>query len=318
MNLTPATTALALLLAAPAIDVRGLELRLEATKKQILVGERLKLLLTYRARSPIALALHDDAVYIDAGSGYRLFWDIEEKRGGTLFEVTPHPAGWQFAEILQVGLSQNDKKSDAYFQETGMRLRPAPIEFAFPSPGRYRIKVVYKTLESNVVEIEARAPAGSDLELFTRYLQPKPHLMTFQGLLEDLGVEGAHKLLQSYKGSVYLSQLQLRMWERDFGFALKSFNDKHGEGAARVGGLQGEPGDVLREMEESDWQGGSFDDDRLAQLAEKRRFLGDQDGAVRTYKELLARHPSSPRAADAKQLLEVLERRDEGPRDNNP
>lgn len=268
-----------LAVAQPA-DLSGLTLRVTVSKKDLLVGESTKAVIRWALSRPTRLDYHRMILLLDGGSGFKRYYEL----GSTGEEIAlpfDGPAGWSMTEDRRIGVT-NDALGSGKYDKYG---------FAFPHPGRYRLKAQYETVESNVVTIEVKAPTGRDAELFAKYLVSRPRVLTFlEGIqngepgLWELG----NQLVELYPDSVYLARLRLRLWEARIRDAENQF-----------------PSDTLKEMENSPLEGTPFEEDRLNLVGEHKLRRGDREGARRAFEEMIQKFPEGALSARAKQRLDV-------------
>lgn len=281
---------------AGAADDSGLSIKLAATKTSIIIGEPLKVQVTWSATRPVAVSLESVKLMVDDGSGFKQHVETQTQTRS----VIQAPANLAPGE---------DRVTAHVLSVSGGGLPPsekASFRFAFPRAGRYRIVAGYFGNTSNVVPIDVQAPEAKDAELYTKHLRARPELVTewaLMNLLSEGDAKLAVKLLDEYEESPYLSRLRLLSWEQQIGEALLTHQELHGRGSDP---LQGEPGAVLRRIE-SDVSDGPFDEDRLTLVAHKKLEWGDRKDAARLLHEILTKHPRGQAAEEARALLAEIE-----------
>jgi hypothetical protein len=281
------------LLIVSALAAGNVTIAVSSTKTEVLVGEPLKLTATVSTTSTEPARIRTTAIHaaIDDGSGYRRHIEAEDRDdevdlGTTLTAAEP------IRTTLYVGL-QPDLAAGAVARA---------FHFALPAPGTYRIRAQYGDVSSNAVTIQVKAPQGRDAELYQQ-LSQRRHLLTDWATYEEADMERLGQLLQDYKGSLYLFRPQLVAWRVAIQKALVAFGDSGGPAS---GGhpLNEDLGQVLREIEEADWNGSPYDENRLALLAESQLGWGDRTGSVDTYRLILARYPDGVMAQQARRIIQ--------------
>lgn len=272
-----------------------ISLGLSATKTEILVGEPLKLVVTASTTSSSPLRVRTTTIYvvIDEGTGYRRHIEAEDRDDGVDLGI-PITDAETVKTTLYVG---------AVYRGSGY---PVPgfrdFHFAFALPGTYKLRAHYEGAMSDEVTIQVKPPQGRDADLH-RQLSQRPYLLTNWARFEEAGMELLGQLLRDYKGSPYLFRPQLVAWGDAIHKALIAFGDSGGPGRSGHP-LNEDLGQVLREIEETDWAGSPYDENRLALLAETKLGWGDRTGAVDTYRLILSRYPSGVLAKLAKRIIQ--------------
>jgi len=278
---------------ASALAAGNVTIALSPSKTEVLVGEPLKLTATVSTTSAEPVTVRTTAIYaaIDDGTGYRRH--IEAEDGADEVDLgTPVTVSEPIKTTLYVGL-EPDLSAGAVARA---------FRFALPGPGAYRIRAEYVDLRSNEITIQVTAPQGRDAGLYQQLAQ-RPHLLTDWAAYEDADMEQLGQLLQEYRGSSYLFRPQLVAWRVAIQEALVAFGDSGGPGR---GGhpLNEDLGEVLRGIEETDWSGSPFDENRLGLLAESRLGWGDRTGAVDAYGLILTRYPNGVMAQLARRITQ--------------
>jgi hypothetical protein len=269
-------------------------LKLRALQGQILVGEPEKVSIVWSSNTLVTINRTGTYMFLDAGEGF------------SMYRPDPGPAHSDQLLSPQLPIFMTDVLS-AYATD-GTREHFA---FAFPKPGRYRLKVEgsYRRggqitkVESNIVTIDVRPPSGRDAELFAQYLQHHPEWVTHDwGLAtSEKDLEILRRLLTEYRGSPYLVRAQLKCWLDGVTRATKAELRKNPEARGNEG--LSKSAEILDETESSVFSGSPFDEDRLLLLARMRAHSGDQDAARRSYQEIVDRYPVGEAAEIAKEWI---------------
>lgn len=264
----------------------ALRLRLAAPKPRVLLGEPVKLNLTWTALRQTQVVTDALVILLDDGNGFRPY---SETTFGTRLVV-------HVPEMLKPG---EERKTSHVLAVSGGMPKPGVRNFrlAFPKPGHYRLKARYETLTSNVVTIEIVAPKGQGAELFSK-LRSRPELLSEEwAFLEASDEELVRALVEQYPDNPILARQRVLVWKR-------RIEDAHAR-ARQVGAKPGESDvvHVLREMEATPLENTPFDEDRLLLAAETRIVIGDRQGARQIYEETARKYPDGHGAEKAKRWL---------------
>lgn len=278
---------------ASALAAGNVTIALSASKTEVLVGEPLKLTATVSTTSAEPVRVRTTAVHavIDDGTGYRRHIEAED-RGDEVDLGTPVTVSEPIKTTLYVGL-EPDLSAGAVARA---------FRLALPGPGAYKIRAEYGDVRSNEVTVQVKAPQGRDADLYQQLAQ-RLHLLTDWATYEDADMERLGQLLQDYRGSPYLFRPQLVAWRVAIQKALVAFGDSGGPGR---GGhpLNEDLGEILREIEDTDWSGSPYDENRLGLLAGSRLGWGDRTGAVDAYQLILTRYPDGVMAQLARRIIQ--------------
>ena len=183
----------------------SIALTLQTQKSQILVGEPVKLVSTWSSQSQQYVSLDAAWPWIDDGTGYQRHQEssLGVENGITVGLISPdEPLKLTHLIAVSGQLASNGTNPRRDFR------------LAWPKPGTYRVKLQYRDVESNAVVLSVGAPQGSNGELFTQQLQPRPEFLTEWATLEDADIAALGTILDRYRGSPYLYRPQLLYWKR--------------------------------------------------------------------------------------------------------
>jgi hypothetical protein len=195
---------LASALTAERTSLTNADLRLEATARpSVMVGEFLTVRTTWTARRRIPLFAGAETIEVDAGRGFEAHDEASDfyLECGVAMPVSYAEGHGTVTEHL-IGLEGRDAAPELL----GLDQANASVGFVFDHPGLYRIRVRYDDAVSNVLEVEAVAPAGRDAELLEA-LRARPIVLTslasVEPLIRDEGAAlvrryGQHRLLRPY------------------------------------------------------------------------------------------------------------------------
>ncbi len=281
------------MLVVAAASNSGLTLSVSLPKSNIVAGEPLKVLTTWKASSIQSVDPAAARILIDDGTGYHDYAEtsVDMPFGVAGVELNPgsaYVAGFVLAASGQV-------------RADGKRA----FAFPFPNPGTYKLKVTYGGASSNETSVSVAIPQGLDAALFTNYLRKRPDLLTPWGVLEESDFEQLDSLLQQYKGSAYAFRPQLLVWEKKIEKAVVAYGASGGT-LATGSPISGELGTLLAEIESADWTNQPFDEDRLVLAAETRLKWGDRDGAIRDYQAVVSQYPEGSLALYVRTTLAKL------------
>jgi hypothetical protein len=274
-----------------SLVVAGLSVSLYVPKADIVVGEPVKAVATWRSTLDQAVGLDEASIWIDDGTGYR---EYSESSLGTSFGLSamtmPSNVPFKTNYVLAVA-GRRDADGVGNFH------------FAFGSPGTYRLRVRYETIESNEVTLTVRTPSATDAAVFTTYLRPRPELLTEWGVLEDADVATLSGVLEQHRGSPYLYWPQVLVWKRRTRDALAAFGASGGRILQGDNPLVADLGQVVGEIEANDWNGTPFDEDRLLLVAATKLAWGARVAALETYREIIARYPDGVASQEARAIV---------------
>jgi len=282
----------ALIASGPTIS-----LGLSTTRTEILVGEPLKLVVTASTTSLSPLRLKTTAIYvaIDDGTGYRRHIEAADQDDSVDLGI-PIVAGTESVKTtFYIGAVYRGRG----YPFPGFR----DFHFALGASGTYKVRAhYYEEAASNEVTVHVSAPQGRDADLYQQLAQ-RPYLLTNWVTFDEVDLDLLRQILREHVGSPYLFRPQLVVWRVAIQRALVAFGDSGGP--ARGGHpLNEELGQILREIEATDWAGSPYDENRLALLAESRLEWGDRTGAVDTYRLILTRYPNDVMATLAKRVIQ--------------
>jgi hypothetical protein len=257
-------------------DLHGLQLALRSPV-DVLVGQPTKATVTLSTTRDLEVGESGLCILMDSGGGFHQFTGarvsvMELVEGSNLLE-----RGKPRTRAFVLGVSGGrDEAQDLHFA------------FAFPKPGRYKLVAEYAGLvRSNEVTVTVTAPKGTEAELFSKHLQPRPELLTTHGL-EARNRPVLEKLLLDYTSRRHLAEPQLMLWVRGIG-------DRLGVPAAA-----GELKQLIGQIETTSWPDNPFDEDRLGLAADTYARIGEAENAARVYAELVQKYPDGAPAAEAR------------------
>lgn len=295
------TGMMVLLLAASS----GLSLHLAPEKSEILVGEPLRLKLTWRAER--ALQIPDAAiaggwnydyvqVWVDGPTGRHEYREIPPMLEERVVAADPLSAGDEVVSELVLLYGLHGMKSEGYL---------------FPVPGTYALMVRYadnkNPADSNIISVRVSQPDGTERTVFDA-VKADPNEI-------KLGGPKAQRLAAKNPSSRYLRAARVAHY-REKESRLRDRRDPETGDPLSMSQDQWEhsAADTYRRMAEEikeaeDW--GPYEDVRLAMLAEYAKRGGDVEEAERAKKEVLARFPKS-RVADAIRNDDARDKRPNG------
>ncbi len=279
-----------LLLAASA----SLTLHLGPEQNEILVGEPLRLTVTWRVARPLRLppqvgdvvvggaSCNYVDIWVDGPGGRRQYVEVPAMQVDEVVVTTPARAGSELTSelLLFYGYSVDAPKTPG---------------FLFSTPGTYTLMVRYPSdkdpAESNAITVRVKEPEGAERVVFDA-VKSDPFGV-------KLGSPAMQALLKKYPGSRYLRRVKIAHYG-------------HRESLVRAGGdpateqilvnlSDAERTALMPQFfqqmaaelkEEGDW--GVWEDVRLGLMASYGRSAGDTEGAETIEKEILARFPQSP------------------------
>jgi hypothetical protein len=308
------TTLLALCLMASMGTPLRLDLR--APQKDLLVGEPVKLVLTWQASQKLEAHIDDESnglvhlqIWVDGGSGPRRYWEAMRSAPEQLVAPTEFVAGEEVVQnisLLRGGYGDREPEKDVG-------------GFMFPVTGHYKVRVAYSDAkglraESNDVSFDVKEPTGEDREVLER-LRRQPELLT---------TEKGAGLLKQHPRSPYLRWARLlAIQERE----IELRNRRDPDSGASLwhldkDSLEAFQAERFRRMTQDllgddDW--GAFEEERL-DLATRFAEMGkDESSAERARKELVQKFPRSAavkrlQAQEAASAAKDKEKeKDEGP-----
>lgn len=281
----------------------GLTLHLAPTQNDVVVGEPLRLALTWRAQRTLQLPSevandgwdYDYAqIWVDGPTGRHQYREIPPVLEDPVTLMTPLTPGAEYVSELLLLFGY---RMDA----------PQSHEFLLSMPGTYTVTIRYadekNPAESNAITVRVKPPEAADRTVFET-LKSDPFEMKLGGPKTDA-------LLEKHPGSPYLRVARVaryrekehRLLERqdpETGDPLSLSDDQRAPFAASF--YRAMADDV-----EASGNWGPYEDVRLGMLAGYAKRGGDSQLAERTRKELLTRFPKS-RAADGIRNEEAREK----------
>jgi hypothetical protein len=277
---------LLLSLIAAAVGSHGeasaaLQLRLTAPAR-ILVGEATKVTVEWTATRQTFVVPAEAEIWLDSGGRFQRY---QETSLGAAWTV-------DFDQALKAG---ETTVSEHILAVTGYP-DASPFVLAFPHAGRYRVRVQYKGATSNVVTIVAIEPNGRDAELL-KQLRRRPELLSQWGTMPEFGAGTLEGLLSEYHGSRYLARPQILWWMKQLEEARMADRE------LAIAPREGKVAELLDVISGEPLEGTSFEEDRLALLAEAATAMGDRQKAREWYDAVLAKYPSGAVATKARQWI---------------
>lgn len=283
------TSIMVLLLAASI----GLSLHLAPEKNEILVGEPLRLKLTWRADRPLQIPAeamegetwnHDYVqIWVDGPTGRHRYRELPTALIDQIVAADPLRAGDEVETDLTLLYGLHGMKAEGYL---------------FPLPGTYALMLRYadnkNPADSNTVSISVSQPAGAERAILDA-VKADPF---------DIKVSGpnAQRLAAKNPSSRYLRMARIEHY-REKERRLRDRRDPETGDPLSMSQDQWDlfAADAYRRMAEDiketdDW--GPYEDVRLAMLAGYAKRGGDVEEAERAKKEVLTRFPKS-RVANA-------------------
>jgi hypothetical protein len=292
-----------------AADLIGLSLTIDAQRREVLVGEPIKLAIQWQALAPV-----EDVAVEDADFLHRSIRLIVEHRGQSrLYSEAPHA----MADVVLVRhrLEGGFKEvRDQVFYDggyVGADGRSSTLDFLFPEPGIYSVKATYvhhgelTSVRSNALRFHVKAPTGSDVAVMEA-IRKQRWLLTGDRGRESR--DAAHRLLDRHPASPYLRMSRLERF--------RSRADQLGDGRDPDSGESfyhlGEEGRgdfrrryyarLLEEiLAEPDWS--PFADDALALAASFARGAGNIALSRSLLQQLADTYPHSPQARRIKKTV---------------
>jgi len=169
-------------IAPPKETAQKLSVEVHPSSKDYVLGELVKLRIRITNRSEQAIALSqepsvdagDIRVLVAAGDGFRKYvgpqWGIRDVVGATAIELAPREYVETQATLLYHHRIETKHLSTSYAQQITRDYIDS--DYAFTTPGTYRIKVVFSggeslgSVESEPVSISVREPKGSALKVW--------------------------------------------------------------------------------------------------------------------------------------------------------
>ncbi len=193
----------------------GLLLSAGSPKTTVLVGEPVKLVLTWRTTEPVRVIFEDGqfdsrsalGFAVDGGKGPRLYLEHGHERGSDFVTVASLKPGDRW--ICNLVLVRGSYANAPTLRER-RSLGPSDYleGFVFSRPGQYTIKVQHfindsygPLAESNAVAFTVVEPSGDDLAVFQRVAKD-PEILAGRG--------EADALLRKYPKSPYLRWARIR------------------------------------------------------------------------------------------------------------
>lgn len=267
----------------------ALKLDLRSPQTELLIGEPVKLTLTWKPSQKVEAHIEDDSqglvhlrVWVDDGTGPKRYWEAGRAISETLVAATELQPGEEVVQnivLLRGGYGEKHPGNVA--------------GFVFPTKGHYTLKVGYGDAtglraESNSISFDVKEPSGEDREVF-ELIRKDPDL---------LKTERGATLIQRYRKSVYLRRTKLlALQEREIELRDRKDPDSgaslwHLDKAS----LDAFQADHFRRMAQDlladdDW--GPFEEERLDLAAQYAAIGGDKASAERARGELIDRFPRS-------------------------
>jgi hypothetical protein len=265
----------------------GLTLHLAPERAEILLGEPLRLTLTWRATRPIQLPGEVAAggwsydyvqIWVDGPGGRRKYREIPPLVDERVTTAAPLASGDELLSELLLLFGLHDAHGE---------------DLLFGSPGTYTVMVSYvdeqAVTDSNTIRVHVRQPEGPEKQVF--------EALKGDALEVKLGIGKAQRLIERHPESRYLRLARIaRYREMESRLIDRKYPD-----TGKPSTISSEQWLVFatetyrrmaHDLEESkDW--GPFEDLRLAMVADYARRGGDIEGAERAKQELLARFGSS-------------------------
>jgi hypothetical protein len=265
-----------------------LSLRLDAPQADVLIGEPVKLVLTWSSTKPVRERLTEPGpwfeIYSNNGSGWRRF-DIPLASD----DVVTAPDELRAGERLTTELTPVEGR-----YEGG---KPAPL---FRSAGRYSLRVVYRLNEresvtSNSVRFDVSAPKDEERDVYEIMTRTQGFLLTVQ----------AEELSRRYPESRYLRIPALRRLQKHMDALLSRQDPENNESLRHLDREQlklfvHERFQVMASELKSRGDWGGFEADRLEKLADLLDRAQQPDEALAVRHQLVQRFPSSRAAAVAR------------------
>lgn len=269
----------AVLLIAGSGLLDGLDLTLASRKQTLMVGEPVRVDLTWSAKSSVrVLASRAQIVVVDPAGAVRPW---SEATNGTICEAEG-----------EIAVEPRSPLVTSYVLAATGRVRMTnPLEhditLAFPVAGHYRMRAQYSdgrnAAESNWVEIEVVPPAGDDAKVY-EVIRRKPWIVT--PYVRLFGASEAAAVIAEHPRSPYLARSALLLWEQRIAEASFAAPDPEPLTAPVGGSVPA----VLDELADAAIDG-PFDEDRLVLLAAWAGRTGWHDRAAQAQRTLLARYP---------------------------
>lgn len=185
------------------LTTADLRLVASATPQRILVGEFVTVRTTWTARREIPAPAADGGwVEVDRGDGFVAH--AEAFQGWTCVVEAPHDWRRGRRQVTEHSVGLEERKAPP--QLSGLDAANASAALVFDRPGRYRLRFRYDDATSNVIEIEAVAPAGDDARLLDT-LRRRPIVLSWYARVEDplraegmalVATYGRHRYLQPF------------------------------------------------------------------------------------------------------------------------
>src|SRR5713101_1998351 len=136
-----------LLAAGLSADSHDLSLRLTASKSRILVGEPLKVWVSWTARQPVPVNFESVRLMVSDGSGFHQHSETRTQTSNVIRTLTLNADETRVSgHVLSVEGGGLPPSSETRFR------------FAFPKAGRYRVRADYYGAKSNEVTIDVQMP----------------------------------------------------------------------------------------------------------------------------------------------------------------
>lgn len=258
-----------------AAEASPLSLQLSAAMERVFVGEPTKFEVVWSVTEPHDIRPEKAQVLMADGDSFRPW--VETWIGG------PTTVEWPLRR-----LPGSIFRTAFVISATGQPDR-GNLQLAFPSPGSYRVMVLYRNrdevVNSNVVSMTVISPSASDLELLNVYIRPHPEIVT-------PWLRGANRallpsLFARYGSSRYLARSKVIWFEDQLAEAIAAEPDPPRPGDPIGGEVPG----LLASLALEDLGDNPFEQDRLILLADMTER--SNRNALPIWLEIVARYPNS-------------------------
>lgn len=281
----------------------GLVLDLSAPKREVLVGEPVKLVLRLKATRDVAgVPLDGDALPVH-------FVRFLVDDGGHVSTYLEYQRQIEERVLVAANLRAGDQRFMNFVLFNGGHVGPGgpPTSgFLFPTPGRFSVRVIYagqrETVQSNAVRFDVKAPSGEDLAILEA-VRREPRILEGNG---DAAAQlKAKELVDRFPQSPYLRWAKLRLLQEKANSPDRDLDPETVEHlrAFDAAGLERRRVAEYERMTEellskgTDWR--PFEEEALAVGILAAQGAGNQQKAQEAKSALYARYPSS---ATAKRL----------------
>lgn len=282
-----------------AIEVGGLSLTINSQQKEVLVGEPVKISVTWEGHAIVKNVAVEEPDFLFQS----LALAVEEGKERSIYRESAR--GMPEMILLRRTLKAGERKVVDLVFLHGLLLTPDQMHsrsaFLFPKAGEYVVRAVYldagvpTDVVSNPLRFRVVEPHGSDRVVWGQ-IQREPNLLKLYGSADTRS--HPRRLLDQYPSSPYLRFT----WLEDFasrGRALGSQQDPDtGESFWDLGreGRREFARQYYRRMLEEllaipDW--GPFEPEALAIAFQYALAAGDKESSERFRKELITKYPDS-------------------------